>query len=497
MDTRSTKRPTDEIEQIGVNAVEAIFLNKVRWIFRRQYGSDFGIDAQVEPRNEEGKGSGKLVALQIKSGASHFIRRGNGYVFYGERRHLDYWDMHSLPVLLVLHNPTDGMTLWQHVERDLVVENANENGNWSIAISPSRTLTAESSCAILDIIQRYDKQHLPLSELMGKGSFTSEVYWLRRCQTGHMGPIGWPTSLAASVGLDRSSQITVCIGCSAHALHLELMRVEDVLNSLDEANRFPSRNWTRASGWFSKTKSDSAIIELTVSDFATLSRDTVEGVVQRHFELNGEAPAPALVIAVPHHAELLAYKVVNILRSISTLEGKILIDVLTSKIDKTFTSELREFDGEFISLINEFNSASLSRQLRPKFINNERFENLNRWLSGTISDKCYFSKLGIRDTRLILESGQLGFGASGLTHNAIRRSSALVESAANNHDLLFAIGSLPVERDIVQILINSPVHVRAVAGLIARKEMQAMPVEWFGKPIEAWRHGRILKFFGR
>ena len=53
------------------------------------------------------------------------LHAGDGYVFCGRAapsRQLG--ECHSLPVILVLHNPADGMTLWQRVERHLVTETA-------------------------------------------------------------------------------------------------------------------------------------------------------------------------------------------------------------------------------------------------------------------------------------------------------------------------------------------------------------------------------------
>lgn len=80
----------DNTERVGVNAVEAIFLG-FKWVFRPQPISDYGLDAQIEIWEAE-KFTGKLVALQIKSGASYFERKkGDDYVFTGELKHLDYW----------------------------------------------------------------------------------------------------------------------------------------------------------------------------------------------------------------------------------------------------------------------------------------------------------------------------------------------------------------------------------------------------------------------
>ena len=146
---------TENTAQSGVNAVEAIFL-KMEWIFRRQLESDYGIDAQVEVVCEEGNPTGKLIGLQIKSGQSFFRKQGEDYTFRGKKQHLDYWDKHCLPVILVLHNPVDGMTLWQRIERHLVNEAAK--GTWSIRVPKEQRLVAGSAVALLQSLPRSDPE---------------------------------------------------------------------------------------------------------------------------------------------------------------------------------------------------------------------------------------------------------------------------------------------------------------------------------------------------
>jgi hypothetical protein len=131
---------TPHTDRAGVHAIAHIFEQQFNWFFRELHEHDFGIDAQVEPRDSEGKRSGKLLALQIKSGASYFRKRGEGYVYYGDMKHLDYWLNHSLPVFLILHDPNTGLTLWQKIERRLV---AISDDRWSIPIPAGNTLTPD------------------------------------------------------------------------------------------------------------------------------------------------------------------------------------------------------------------------------------------------------------------------------------------------------------------------------------------------------------------
>lgn len=145
------KDPT--LERIGVSAIEVIFLNEFGWLFREQAVSDYGVDAQVEVV-ENNEPTGKLIALQIKTGASYFRPKGSDFVFYGELRHLDYWSRHSLPVFLVLHDPERKLTLWQKVERRLA--NVTDKG-WSIMVPAGNVLDASAKTFIADGIASDDE----------------------------------------------------------------------------------------------------------------------------------------------------------------------------------------------------------------------------------------------------------------------------------------------------------------------------------------------------
>jgi Domain of unknown function (DUF4365) len=131
-----------QTDREGVNAVESIFLRDLGWIFREQTISDWGIDAHVEVTTRS-EPTGRLLALQIKSGKSFFRKRGENFVFYGEGRHLRYWRNHSLPVAIILHDPETGLTLWQRVEEDAV--RWGKSDRWSIEIPPAQVLAASAA----------------------------------------------------------------------------------------------------------------------------------------------------------------------------------------------------------------------------------------------------------------------------------------------------------------------------------------------------------------
>ena len=86
------------------------------WIFRELPSPDVGIDAFVETC-DQGNATGKILALQIKSGQSYFAEgTGEGVFYRGDLDHLEYWEKYSIPVLVVLHDGESSQCYWQLVE---------------------------------------------------------------------------------------------------------------------------------------------------------------------------------------------------------------------------------------------------------------------------------------------------------------------------------------------------------------------------------------------
>lgn len=132
--------PYDPIERVGVHRVGELIASELGWIFREQTTDDWGIDAQVEVVEKEP--TGRLIALQIKTGLSYFDEQTDEhYVYRGDRRHLNYWRGHSLPVIIVVYHPEFRVAFWEIVSSD----KAEETGTgWKIRIPKSQTLNASS-----------------------------------------------------------------------------------------------------------------------------------------------------------------------------------------------------------------------------------------------------------------------------------------------------------------------------------------------------------------
>jgi hypothetical protein len=67
-------------ERDGVLSVQRIFNNRLGWLCREHPTSDFGIDAHVEAVANH-LATGRLLALQIKSGESYFERTSDAGIY--------------------------------------------------------------------------------------------------------------------------------------------------------------------------------------------------------------------------------------------------------------------------------------------------------------------------------------------------------------------------------------------------------------------------------
>lgn len=128
--------------------VAELLVQKLGWIFRRQPESDFGIDAQIEIVAEK-KPTGRLIAAQIKGGPSYFkSTTEDGYVFYIDSDHFEYWVNFSLPVVIVLVDVASEKAYWQLVSEETVVK--TEKG-WKIVVPFGNLIEASATDAFLAI----------------------------------------------------------------------------------------------------------------------------------------------------------------------------------------------------------------------------------------------------------------------------------------------------------------------------------------------------------
>ncbi|MEU9382489.1 DUF4365 domain-containing protein [Streptomyces sp. NPDC048279] len=125
----TTVRPTHLVDRAGVSAVSLLAATELGWLFREQETSDVGVDAHLEvvtgasiAARTTGTPTGRLLAVQIKSGESQFTAVAEGGWWYPcDAAHVAYWRNHSLPVTLLLFDPRTKRVHWQHVTADTLV----------------------------------------------------------------------------------------------------------------------------------------------------------------------------------------------------------------------------------------------------------------------------------------------------------------------------------------------------------------------------------------
>ena len=97
---------TGKTERIGVNKT-ALILSEMGLIFRETSSSDTGVDGQVEEVDENNNATGRIMAVQIKSGSSYLHENGNNWTFYVDEAHKNYWRLFPIPVMLLVYNSND------------------------------------------------------------------------------------------------------------------------------------------------------------------------------------------------------------------------------------------------------------------------------------------------------------------------------------------------------------------------------------------------------
>jgi hypothetical protein len=113
---------------------------------REQLIADMGIDAHIELVEEEP--TGRLIAVQVKTGRGNFTESTETFIYYGDLTHLSYWIDHSLPVILVAHFPDNDTTLWVAVNEHTVERTKKA---WRIAIPKDNVLSPVTKAAIVQL----------------------------------------------------------------------------------------------------------------------------------------------------------------------------------------------------------------------------------------------------------------------------------------------------------------------------------------------------------
>jgi hypothetical protein len=124
-ETATRQLDTQALEQILIGHMLAI-CGEANQVFRPVSMFDYGIDGEVEFKDDDGRPSGKKVYVQLKSGNSYLrTRKSDGREVFDVKndRHLEYWLSQPVDVYLVIRQ-TDPQTgeqaiRWMNVTRYL------------------------------------------------------------------------------------------------------------------------------------------------------------------------------------------------------------------------------------------------------------------------------------------------------------------------------------------------------------------------------------------
>lgn len=113
------------------------------WMFREQPTNDVGIDAHMEMTDETGKA--QLLAMQIKSGPSYFKESKESGIIFRKitERQYNYWTMNTLPCILVLYNPDDGLCIWEKLTKKSIKR--TKDGGYYVEVPINQVFLDEES----------------------------------------------------------------------------------------------------------------------------------------------------------------------------------------------------------------------------------------------------------------------------------------------------------------------------------------------------------------
>ena len=126
MDAMATRElDTQALEQILIGHVMAV-CGEANQIFRPGTMFDYGIDGEVEFKDDDGKASGKKIYVQLKSSDSYLkLRKSDGNEIFDvqNERHLEYWVSQVADVYLVIRQADEvsggGSIRWMNLTRYL------------------------------------------------------------------------------------------------------------------------------------------------------------------------------------------------------------------------------------------------------------------------------------------------------------------------------------------------------------------------------------------
>jgi hypothetical protein len=167
---------SDQTERVGVDAVRLAF-SRLGWFPRETERPDYGVDLFVETATDDGRPTGRHLAVQVKSGTSYIGASGDGVV-RPDQAHIEYWQGYSMPIIVAVYDPGTEAVYWQVVS-DETIESTGQG--WKVTVPSGQTLDegalAELAALAADEPQP-DKAESALSRLR------ADLTWMQVLEQG-------------------------------------------------------------------------------------------------------------------------------------------------------------------------------------------------------------------------------------------------------------------------------------------------------------------------
>ncbi len=151
-------------ERLGVIKTDEIVTKNLGWIFREQSISDVGIDAIIE-QVDNGYPTGKLIAVQIKSGKGNFHLSDKKITHYISNIHYNYWLSLNIPIILIAYFPESDEFFWDEISESTLKRTKKK---WKIEISKTKIFNENSEKKLIQLLSVKSQENI-LFELY-KGS---------------------------------------------------------------------------------------------------------------------------------------------------------------------------------------------------------------------------------------------------------------------------------------------------------------------------------------
>lgn len=136
-------------ERLGVNAVERIVIEELKWIFREQPIVDVGLDATIEVVEDECP-TCKFLGAQIKSGRGNFHEKDKSWTYYASDIHYNYWTNANIPILLIAYIPEHSTAYWVPILKENFIRNKRQ---WRIDIPKKQKFNGHSHKRLLNLLE--------------------------------------------------------------------------------------------------------------------------------------------------------------------------------------------------------------------------------------------------------------------------------------------------------------------------------------------------------